>query len=101
MNRSQMLAILSNMSDDKLVEAMSATGIPMEDEGFGLGPEQADGVESWNARDVPMQDPQKPAFFDKAKFIAPQPGAMRPQYANPNDGMDDLTAFLPQQMDQQ
>ena len=100
MNRQQMIAILSNMSDEKLVDAMSATGVPMQDEKMDLGTEEPEGLEGWNAREVPMGDPQKPSFFDKSKMMRPAMQAARPMYADPRQDMpEDMTAWMPQQAD--
>ena len=72
LNRQQMISILSAMSDDKLIQAMSAAGIETgSPEGYELGDESADGIESWNARDVSVPPPNKPTFFDKAVIERP------------------------------
>lgn len=99
MNRQQMLAILNSMSDDKLMEAMSATGIPMDEDRAELGMEDPNTLEGWNARDVSMPDPQKPVFFDKSKFQKPPMQAARPYMAGASQPDSDLAAWLPQQAD--
>jgi hypothetical protein len=72
MNRGQMLSILNAMSDDKLVQAMSAAGIDCGDcGGMEMGDESAAGIESWNARDVSVPAVVKPPLVDKSVFTRP------------------------------
>lgn len=99
MNRQQMISILSAASDDNLVQAMSAIGVDAQpDEGMQLGDESVDGLESWNAREVTMGDPQKPMFLDKSKFAPPpaQP-QKRPDYYNQMEDMDGIQQYMPQE----
>lgn len=96
MNRQMMLSILNSMSDDKLVQAMGAAGIDMPmDQGYDLGNEEAEGIQSWNARDVSVPPANKPTFFDKA-VIAPKPqmpGQRAYMQGMPQEmgGLDDYT----------
>lgn len=101
MNRQQMLSILNAASDENLIQAMSAIGVeaqPDDGMGMGLGDESAQGLESWNAKQVTMGDPQKPAFLDKSQFAPvqqkPQP---RPEYYNAMQDMDGVQQFIPQE----
>lgn len=77
MNRQTMLSILNSMADDKLIQAMKATGIDCGgmEEGYDLGDESAEGIEPWNARDVSVAPANKPKFFDK-QVIERQPQMM-------------------------
>lgn len=74
LTREQMVSILSAMADDKLLQAMSAVGIDTggQEAGYDLGQEEASGIQSWNARDVSVPPPNKPALFDKQVIEPPQ-----------------------------
>lgn len=73
MNRSQMLSVLNSMSDENLCQALAATGVetgmgPMD---YGSMGEDADGLESWNARDVHVEAAPRAPLIDKSKFEKP------------------------------
>lgn len=77
MNRQQMMAILSSMSDEGLMKAMNANGIPVEaEEGLDLGLEDA-GLEPWAARDVSVGESERPQLFDKSALVKPKIPQMR------------------------
>lgn len=70
MNRSQMLSILNTMSEDKLSEALSAVGVECDyEDPFSLGEEQAEGLETWGAKDVSVEPVRKAPLVDKTKFV--------------------------------
>ena len=100
MNRQQMLSILNAASDENLMQAMSAIGVDAgdgQDMGMG-GMDDSAPLESWNARQVTLNDPQKPTFLDKSKF-APQPqqAQARPEYYNQMQDIDGVQQFIPQE----
>ncbi len=107
MNRAQMISIVNSMSDDSLMKAMSAVGIDAgggEGDQFDPGDEEADGLQSWNSRDVSVEAAPRPPIVDKSKFekMAPQPQqGMRPDYGADPD-MSGITEYMPQEgMDEQ
>ncbi len=104
MNRGQMISILNSMSDDSLTKAMSAVGIDSGGgeggEGYELGSEEADGLQSWNSRDVSIESSPRPPIIDKSKFekIAPQPQqGMRPDYGKEDLGDLGGMEYMPQE----
>ncbi len=95
MNRQQMMAIMATMGDDALIQALSAVGIEAADEGYDMGEASAEGLEPWNARDVSVEDANKPPLFDKSKIIKPPEMQMqRPQreYLADSEPLDDEMA---------
>ncbi len=97
MSRSQMLSVINSMSDDKLAEALDATGVETGVQGYDMGEgEEAEGLESWNARDVSIESSPRPPIIDKAKFEKPQPQmGMRPKYDVGQDDLSGLQGFMP------
>lgn len=103
MDRQQMLSILSTMSEDNLAQALSAVGVEVGMDEMDLGDPSAEGLESWNARDVSMEDPGKPMFLDKSKFTKPAAMPMRrPDYmqGQGEGDMDGIAEFITQQQEQ-
>ncbi len=102
MNRSQMISILNSMSDDSLATAMGAVGIDSghKEEGYDLGEESADGLESWNDREVKMEPSPRPPILDKSKFETKpdQQKGMRDYGAGEGD-LDELSEmeYMPQE----
>lgn len=86
MNRQQMLSILNTMSDDNLLQALSAVGVQGGSEMGGhewMGGED-DGLTSWGMTDVKIAPPNKPALIDANKFVDREAQQMRfpqPMYA--------------------
>ena len=74
MNREQMIAILTSMGDDALMNAMSANGIDAEhSESYkaDMGAEVSEGLESWSERDVSIPASQRPQLVNtEALFSA-------------------------------
>lgn len=70
MNRAQMLAILSAMPDDKLTDAISGLGIPMERE---PGYESRVPLESWGQRDVAVPMTNRPKLLDQMNLTVKMP----------------------------
>ncbi len=99
MDRNQMLAIINTMGDEHLTQALSAVGIQTDNDGMGdMGDESTEGLESWNAKQVTMGDPQKPQFLDKSKFAPPQVQQMqRPEYYNKSQDTEGLEQYIPNQ----
>lgn len=98
MSRSQMLSVLNSMSDDKLSAALNATGVEtgVGDYDMGMG-EEAEGLESWNARDVSVQATQRPPIVDKTKFEKPGQAVMqRPNYVGDEEEAG-YADFIPMQ----
>lgn len=99
MDRQQMLSILNTMSEDNLAEALSAVGVECDYDGMDLGEESAEGLESWNARDVSLEPANKPEFLDKSKFVKKaEPMARdREYFEEPRDDSAALNGFLADQ----
>lgn len=94
LSRQQMLAILSTTSDDSLMQAMSAIGVPQDDSSPSdqMNQPESSGLESWNAKQVSVPPANKPVFFDKSKFQQ-APAQPAPQYSTLDSlsgGNDDL-----------
>lgn len=99
MSRSQMLSILNSMSDEKLSSALNATGVEtgVEDYDMGMG-EEAEGLESWNARDVSVEATARPPIVDKSKFEKPGQVVMkRPDYVGDQEELAGYSDFIPMQ----
>ncbi len=99
MSRSQMLSVLNTMSDDKLNQAMQATGVETGVDKMELGDESGEGLESWNNREVAIESSPRPPIIDKSKFEK-QPEAqqgVRPKYADGAEEMEGLEQFMPQE----
>jgi hypothetical protein len=98
MSREQMIAVLSNMDDSKLTDALSATGVPMDDQGgdykdqMGADEPGAEGLTSWNNTSVKMPSSKRPALFDKTAHVdqAAQPAPGRPQFGQEPTGIEDM-----------
>lgn len=84
MDRAKKISILANMSDEALTRAMEANGIPCDDETYmdHLGPELAQGVESWTERDVSIPRTTRPQLVNSdflfKSATAPQSGGVDP-----------------------
>lgn len=100
MHRGQMISILNAMSDEKLVQALSAAGIDCgPDEGYELGQEEAQGIESWNARDVSVPAVEKPPLVDMSVFTRPAtPKQMRREYLSDETDLGPLGAYAEHQL---
>lgn len=99
MDRQTILAILSTASDEHLMAAMSALGIPVGGSGAAQDFMQPGaGLEGWDAKDVRIAPPRKPAFLDPSKFVAEQPQQeARPLYLNMGEdtaGLDEYAATV-------
>jgi hypothetical protein len=95
-----MLSILSTMSEDNLMHALSAVGIEGGggDDSFAWM-EEGQGLESWNAKDVRLPPPNKPALIDPSKFVdMPQqvspPREMYVDMGEDMGGLDDYEATV-------
>jgi hypothetical protein len=88
-----MLSIMNNMSDEALMEALSAVGIEQEADDFALGMESEEGIPGWNEQEVQISAPNKPSLVDALKFVKPKETRIpRPDY---DDAMG-LEEFVPQ-----
>lgn len=70
MQRQQMLSILNNVEESRLAQALSAIGINCHPGGYRdqLGDEHGsddDAIQSWNARQVTVERPTRPALYSK------------------------------------
>lgn len=92
MNREMMLSILGTMSDDNLMQALQATGIPCDEGSYsdgwganGAGEEGGDDepLVSWNNTEVKVPPSNKPKFFENKTIEVPK---ARPQYLMPDSG---------------
>lgn len=99
MNRDQMLAILSSMSDDALMKACAANGIECGGAGYDLGDQgSADGLESWNDTRIDMPQHKSPPLVDHSKITEmrkqmtakPQP-QIRDMLGPEATGLEDMT----------
>lgn len=99
MNRGQMLSILQAMSDEKLVQAMSAAGVDCGDcGGMQMGDEIAEGIEPWNARDVSVPEVVKPPLVDKSVFTRPAtPMQAKREYLSDETDFGPLGAYAEHQ----
>jgi hypothetical protein len=100
LNRNQMISILSSMSDEKLVQAMSATGIDVgPSEGYDLGEEESAGLEPWNMRDVSVPAVVKPPLVDKSVFTRPAtPMQARREYLSDETDLGGLGEYAAHQV---
>lgn len=97
MSRGQMLSIINSMSDEKISEALQATGVETGCCDYELGGEEAEGLESWNARDVSVEATPRPPIIDKAKFEKPgQVMMQRPKYHDEEE-LAGYADFIPMQ----
>lgn len=95
MPRQQALSILGTMSDDNLMQALSAVGIDCYSgggrEGYRQGFDGSDSEDqelvSWNNTDVKVPPSNRPQFYDKNQTID-VPKA-QPAYLRPDEGMED------------
>jgi len=101
MNRQQMISILQTMSDDSLMQAMSAVGIDAscDDEGYEMGePDGDEGLQPWNERDVSVEDANKPELFNKAQItkqpMQEQQMAPTREYLADGEPMDDYAEYM-------
>lgn len=96
-DRQELLGILNALSDDRLVQALSAAGINV-DCGPGMAQELAlgdpvDELTPWNRTAVKVPMTTRPPIVDRAKTLEmPQPPAMPPAYLG-NPGLDNLAPF--------
>lgn len=105
MNRSQMMSILNNVEDSKLVSALSAIGVETGHENMDLGEESdADGLEGWSARDVTVPSIKKEPLVDVSKFTkAAEMADKKPmgrwdQILGKDAGDDEeITPYMPQE----
>lgn len=82
MDRQQMLAILSSMSDDALMKACSANGIECGGGSYQSdmgGESPAEGLESWNDTRIDMPMSKRPPILDTGKILAAQKQAAQPR----------------------
>lgn len=96
MNRQQMVSILNTMSEENLLQALSAVGVEAGSDDMDLGDEEVEGLQPWNARDISVEDSNRPQLFDKAKIIKPiAMEAVRPgrEYLGDGEEMGELADY--------
>lgn len=94
-DRQELLGILNALSDDRLVQALSAAGINIEG-GGSIGadlalPDPVDELTPWNRTSVKVPMTMRPPIVDRTKTIempAPAPGG----YMG-NAGLDNMAPF--------
>lgn len=97
MNRAQMLSIINSMADDKLLAALEANGVDTGDAMGTVDPafEENSQLEPWTEKEVQVGPANKPALFDKNKFIKQPPVVIRrPAYMPEEEPMSDIGAYM-------
>lgn len=106
LSREQILSILGAMDQSKLVSALSAVGVDVGDgTGMdpmsGMGPEQTEGLQSWNDRPMEIKDSPRPPLTVRADAsqmpAKPTPDYLKSAQATQQQDLSDLNDFMPQE----
>ncbi len=99
LDQQTLMSIIGALEEAKsMIEQLGASGDEMAVGGMDLGVESGDELQSWNARDVSVPPPNKPAFLvDKSQFIKGGQPVAQEQYME--EGMaepeDDVLNYMP------
>lgn len=96
------LALLSQMPEEKLLQALSVVGVTAPDgtgnmlAGLAIGDDENNKIQSWNDRKVAMGGEDRPAMVDKkwAEGAGDVSQAMPAKWGNIDDGVDPTNIFL-------